>query len=53
MAADVAGALLTRKDEPANRLMMVLPDIPRWGLRLVSGPMLSKWPSCFGLAVSR
>src|SRR6266542_702972 len=30
----------TRQDEPANRLMMVLPGIPRWGLRLVSAPTL-------------
>ena len=30
----------TREDEPANRLMMVLPGIPRWGLRLVSAPTL-------------
>jgi hypothetical protein len=30
----------TREDEPANRLMMVLPGIPPLGLRLVSGPTL-------------
>src|SRR6266550_2099806 len=29
-----------REDEPANRLMMVLPGILRWGLRLVSAPTL-------------
>src|SRR6266508_3654859 len=30
----------TRQDEPANLLMMILPGIPRWGLRLVSAPTL-------------
>jgi hypothetical protein len=30
----------TRQDEPANRLMMVLPGVPPLGLRLVSGPIL-------------
>jgi len=29
-----------RRDEPANRLMMVLPGVPPLGLRLVAGPML-------------
>lgn len=29
-----------REDEPANRLMMVLPSVPPLGLRLVGGPML-------------
>jgi methyltransferase (TIGR00027 family) len=30
----------TRRDEPSNRLMMVLPGVPPLGLRLVAGPML-------------
>ncbi len=30
----------TREDEPADRLMMVLPGVPRLGPRLVAGPML-------------
>ncbi len=30
----------TRRDEPANRLMMVLPGVPPLGLRLVAGPLL-------------
>ncbi|WP_394822856.1 class I SAM-dependent methyltransferase [Pendulispora albinea] len=30
----------TRPDEPANRLMMALPGVPRLGVRLISGPML-------------
>lgn len=30
----------TREDEPANRLMMVLPGVPPLGPRLVAGPML-------------
>jgi methyltransferase (TIGR00027 family) len=30
----------TRRDEPANRLMMVLPGVPPLGLRLVAGPTL-------------
>jgi len=29
----------TRKDEPADRLMMVLPGVPRLGPRLVAGPL--------------
>jgi methyltransferase (TIGR00027 family) len=30
----------TRVDEPANRLMMVLPGVPPLGVRLVAGPVL-------------
>jgi methyltransferase (TIGR00027 family) len=30
----------TREDEPANRLMMVLPNVPPLGVRLFAGPML-------------
>jgi methyltransferase (TIGR00027 family) len=30
----------TREDEPANRLMMVVPGVPSLGKRLVAGPML-------------
>jgi methyltransferase (TIGR00027 family) len=30
----------TRPDEPAKRLMMVVPGVPRLGLRLVAGPLL-------------
>ncbi len=30
----------TRSDEPADRLMMVLPGVPRLGPRLVAGPLL-------------
>lgn len=30
----------TRRDEPSNRLMMVLPDVPPVALRLVAGPLL-------------
>lgn len=30
----------TRPDEPANRLMMVLPGVPPLAVRLVAGPML-------------
>jgi methyltransferase (TIGR00027 family) len=30
----------TRPDEPANRLMMVVPGVPRLGLRLVAGPLM-------------
>lgn len=30
----------TREDEPANRLMMVLPGVPPLGPRLVAGPLL-------------
>jgi methyltransferase (TIGR00027 family) len=30
----------TRPDEPANRLMMVIPGVPRVGIHLVASPML-------------
>jgi hypothetical protein len=30
----------TRRDEPCERLMMVLPNVPHLGLRLVTGPTL-------------
>ena len=30
----------TRLDEPGERLMMALPNVPAWGLRLTSGPTL-------------
>jgi methyltransferase (TIGR00027 family) len=30
----------TRPDEPANRLLMVLPGVPALGLRLTAGPLL-------------
>jgi len=30
----------TRPDEPASRLMMALPGVPPWGVRLVAGPTL-------------
>lgn len=30
----------TRRDEPSNRLMMVLPDVPPVALRLLAGPLL-------------
>ena len=30
----------TRQDEPANRLMKVLPGMPPLGMRMVSGPLL-------------
>jgi methyltransferase (TIGR00027 family) len=30
----------TRQDEPANRLMMILPGVPPLGVRLVAGPTL-------------
>jgi methyltransferase (TIGR00027 family) len=32
--------LSTRRDEPAHRLMPVLPGVPTLGLRLVAGPLL-------------
>ena len=33
----------TRQDEPANRLMMVLPGIPRWGFAWYPSPHC--WPT--------